>query len=224
MSTKLRILTLFLLICGYVLLIFNSVNYKPYEFKLSMKSLLRQELTLDEIKNSDIYKRYKEISYNISIDEINRILDKENKNLGGPFESWHFPYGSVTIWYNKDDKPKVAHKVISFQTLETLEISEEQLGMIFKSDSVEEIVNILGEPIETAESYNKNGEITEYGYEWGIKTSFSDEFIEETEKHYVDYIEFPLNKQLKNIKKGKFHLSISISGNNRIKNISLEGY
>lgn len=189
-----------------------------------MKSLLRQELTLDEIKSSNIYRGYKEISHDMSIDEINRILDKENKNLGGPFESWHFPYGSITIWYNKDNEPKVAHKVISFQTLETLEISEEQLGRVFKSNSVEEIVNTLGEPIETAESYNENGEITEYGYEWGIKTSFSDEFIEETEKHYGDYIRFPLNKQLKNIKKGKFRLSISISGNDRIKNISLKEY
>jgi len=75
LGAKIRLIILSLLIPGYLLFIFSSANYKPYEFKLSMKSLLRQELTLDEIKSSDVYKAYKGITHATSIDEVNSIYN-----------------------------------------------------------------------------------------------------------------------------------------------------
>jgi len=43
--------------------VFKEVNYDTGDFKLGMKSLLRQELTLEEMKNSNLYKAYEQINH-----------------------------------------------------------------------------------------------------------------------------------------------------------------
>jgi len=224
LSTKLRLIISSLLILGNLLFIFNSVNYKPDEFKLSMKSLLRQELTLDEIKSSDVYNAYKEITYNTSVDELNSILDKENENIADFIKSWHLPYGSVSVMLNTSDKPRIGNKVISFKTLYTTKITEKELDTVFKCNSFEEIINILGEPIIAGEVYNKDGEVTNYSYEWGIKTSYSAEFRKAIEEEYDNYVNLPMVHPLGNKNRGKFRLSASVKDNNQIEKITLSDY
>lgn len=200
------------------------MNYKPYEFKLSMKSRLRQELTLDEIKSSDIYKAYKKITHNTSVDEVNSILDKKNENIAGPIESWYFPYGYVSIWYSTTNKPRVANKVVSFKSLYTIKISEKELSNVFKCNSFEKIINILGDPVIAGETYNKEGKVTEYTYEWGIKTRYSDDFRKTIKEEYGDYVSLPVVHPLGNNKRGKFRLSVSVKASNQIEKISLHDY
>lgn len=224
MSKKLILIILSLLIAGYLLFIFNSVNYKPSEFKLSMKSLLRQELTLDEIKSSDVYEAYKKITYNTSVDEINSILNKENENIAGSIESWYFPYGYVSIWDSTTNKSRVANKVVSFKTLHTTKISEKELITVFECNYFEEIINILGDPVIAGETYNKDGKVTDYSYEWGLRTSYSDEFRETVKDEYGDFVSLPMIHPLSNDKRGKFRLSVSIKANNQIDKISLSDY
>jgi len=189
-----------------------------------MKSLLRQELTLDEIKSSNVYKAYKEITHNTSTDEINSILNKESKNIAGSIESWYFPYGYVSVMYSTINEPKLALKIVSFNTPYTTKITEKELGTVFGCNSFEEIMNILGDPVIAGETYNKDGKVTNYTYEWGIKTSYSVEFRKDIKEEYGDYVSLPMVHPLGNKKRGKFRLRVSVKASNAIEEISLSDY
>lgn len=73
------------------------VNYNTSEFRFSIKGLLLQELTLEEMKNSNIYKAYNQIDHDTNVEEVNRFLNKKSKNIYEHFESWYYPYGYVSI-------------------------------------------------------------------------------------------------------------------------------
>lgn len=202
-----------------LLTVFESMNYEPFELKLSVKSLLRQELSLEEMKNSNIYKAYNQITFSTNVDEMNNILNKKSKNICGSIESWYFPYGYVSIWYSEKEKARVMNKIVNFETPYTTNINEKELKSLFEYDSLEEIINMLGEPVLMGAEYNKDGQITDYSYEWGIETKYSKKFIEDMEKQYDDYVRFPFNKQI-----GKLRLRVSIKANNEIEKFSLDDY
>lgn len=164
------IVLIFVLLILFI--IFKEVNYDKTEFKLGLKSLLRQELTFDEMKNSNLYKAYKKINYNTSLDEIDNIMKKESNNVANMFKSWDLFYGNILIWFSNDTKSKVYVKLINFETPYTIELNDNEFNSLFKCKYLEEIIDILGEPIMLTVSYNENGEITEYTYEWGIKANY----------------------------------------------------
>jgi hypothetical protein len=218
---KRQVLSIFLIIIIYLLFILNSVDYNLFEFKLSMKSMLRQELTMEEMKNSNLYKAYKKINFNTNVEEINALLNKESRQLIGVFESWNYPYGYVSMRYSENEKPKVHNKIIKFETPRTVEINERELYAVFEYDSLEEINSILGEPVILGEDYNKDGKVTGYSYVWGIRTKYSRKFIEDVRKQYDHYVSLPWNDERRI---GKFRLEASTKADNRIEGFSLDYY
>ncbi|MFZ5967083.1 MAG: hypothetical protein ACOYVK_07900 [Bacillota bacterium] len=221
MKKKNTLIMWFVLISVYLLIVFISVDYNLFEFKLSIKALLRQELTLEEMKNSNIYKAYDQINHNTNIEEINSILNKESKNIVGTIESWYYPYGYVSIWYSENGKPRVYIKTVDFKTPYTRKISEEELYAVFECDSLEKIISILGEPAIQSKTYNRDGDITEYNYEWGIKTKYSRKFIQDMEKHHDKYVSLPWNDERRI---GKFRLAILMRADKKIESFSLAYY
>lgn len=214
-----------LLIIVYLLVIFKSVNFNLPEFKLSIKTILGQELTLEEMKSTSIYKVYNQIDHDTNVEEINDILNKKSKNILEHFESWYYPYGYVSVWYRENEKSRVFVKIVSFKTPYTVKLTEKELYSVFQCNSLEEIVGILGEPAILGRTHNKDGEITDFSYEWGIKTSLSEKFIEDIEKKYDKYVSFPLSYSSPiNFFKGtekKLQLSVSIKADNSIESFSL---
>lgn len=169
-KTIIIILTAVLLII--TLNIFKEVNYDKSDFKLGMKSFFRQELTLEEMKNSNLYKAYEQINYKSDIEQINNIIKKENKRYADSFEYWDLVYGRIQIMYSQVTEQKVLNKLISFNTPSTIELADDELNSLFECKTLDEAAYILGEPIIKVESYNENGEIDSSVYEWGIKAKY----------------------------------------------------
>lgn len=205
----------------YLLIVFMSVNYDLPEFNLSIKTLFRQELTLKEMKASSVYKAYNQINYDTKVGEINNILHKKSKNVLKHFESWYYPYGYVSVLYHENEKQTVFVKLVSFETPYTIKINEKDLYSVFECNTLEQINSILGEPVVLGRTYNKEGEITDYDYSWGIKVNFSEKFVKDIEKKYDKYVRFPLNS---NKNTGKFVLSVSTKADNSIEGFSLLDY
>lgn len=175
-------------------MIFKSVNYQTSEFKLNIKALLRQEFTLEEMKNSNIYEAYKKITTNTNIEEIDGILNKKSTNFAETIYSWHFPYGYISVFVSKDEEPRILNKMVQFKTPNKIQFDEKQLKFLLECDSLQEIINNFGESAAmVGESYETKGKTTVYSYEWQIKTSYLKEFITAIEKFYDDYINHSLN-------------------------------
>jgi hypothetical protein len=223
---KLYALIFGLLVIVYLSVALISVNFNLHEFKLGIKTALRQELTLEEMKSTSIYKAYGQIDHDTDIEEINDILDKKNKNTYEVFKSWHYPYGYLSVWYREDENPGVFVKTVSFRTPYTIKLTEEELNSIFECDTPEKIISILGEPAILGETYNKDGEVTDSDFTWGIKAGISDGFIKDTEKKFGEYVRFPLSysypiKFFKGTEK-KLRLSVSVKADNSVESFSLD--
>ncbi|HYE80951.1 MAG TPA: hypothetical protein VEG39_02155 [Clostridia bacterium] len=212
----------------YTLMILNSVNYNFSEFKLSVKTIFGQELTMEEMKGSSIYKAYSLIEHDTGSEEINEFLNKKSKNILGSFESWDYPYGYVSIWYSGEEKTKVFVKTINFRAPYTAKLTLEELDSVFACSTPEEIFNILGEPAILGKTYDKNSNAAELSYEWGIQASLPEKFIEDTEKKYGVYIRQPMSysSPLNLLKRteNKFRLRVSVNADNTITGFSLEEY
>lgn len=181
-------------------MVLKSVNYEMHEFKLSIKSLLRQELTLEEMENSNIYQTYRGITTNTNIEEIDGILNKKSTNFAGTIYFWHFPYGDISVFVSREEEPRILDKIVQFDVPNKIKIDEKELKFLFECDSLQEIINNLGEPAAIlGESYNRKGKTSEYSYEWEIKTTYSREFITAVEKFYDDYINHSLNNDVAEI-------------------------
>jgi len=211
---------------GYLLTVFKGLNYDLFELNLSTKALLRQKLSLEEMKRSSIYKAYNYIENDTTVEEIDNLLNKKSKNIYNSFETWSYPYGYVSIWYDRNKESRVLNKLVSFEFPYTLELSEEELYSVFECNSLEKIISLLGEPTTLGKDYNTNGEVTDY-YGWGIKTCYSKEFIKDIEKKYNEYVDLtkydesvalPIN--LPKIG-GRFNLSVTIKADNKIEGYSL---
>jgi hypothetical protein len=201
------------------------VNYDLSEFKISIKSLSKQQLTSKEIKGSNIYDAYNYINSDTKLEEINKILHKKNKNIVATLEFWYYPYGNVGIWYNKNGEPRVRNKVVSFKTPYMVKIDERDLYSVFDCISLEQINSILGDSVAgLGTSYNDDGEITGYNYSWGIKTAFSDKVVKDMEKKYYKYVNFPYFFYDYNKVKRNYRLTVSIKGDNKIEKFSLVYY
>lgn len=200
-----------IMISVFVLLIFftifKKVNFDKNEFNLGLKSILRQELTLDEMKNSNLYKAYNQLNYNSNIDEISNIMKRENDNIvAGSFKNWDMVYGNILIMF-RDNESQIFTKLVSFDTPCTIELNDEELNSLFKCIYLEEIIEILGEPLILAETYNKNGEINECIYEWGIKAKYF-----EPQQYY------PLPY------KRKFRVRVNVGKDNLIWTVNIDKY
>lgn len=115
-------------------------------------------------------------------------------------------YGNILILF-KDSKSQVLTKLVSFETPYTIELNDEELDSLFKCKYLEEIIEILGEPLILLESYNENGEVNEYTYEWGIKARYF-----EPEQYYsLPY-------------KRKFRVRVSVGENNLIWTVNIDKY
>ena len=66
----------------YLLTVFKGLNYDLFEINLSTKALLRQKLSLEEMKRSSIYKAYNHIENDTTVEEIDNLLNKKSKNIG----------------------------------------------------------------------------------------------------------------------------------------------
>jgi hypothetical protein len=215
---KKRVLIIPIFIIAYLLIVLTNVNYNLSEFKLNLKSNLMQELTLEEMKSSNIYKAYDKINSNTKIEVIDDILGKKSRNIIGYIETWGYLYGFLSVMHNED---RILNKVVHFKTPCTSRIDEKNLYVIFKYKSIEELVNLLGEPAKLGETYDRNGKTTDFYYEWGIKTSLSKEFINEITKNYFEYVGLPVNE---NKRVGKFRLSVTVKANNEIIGFSIRDY
>lgn len=218
-----------LLILLYLLTVFISGNYDLSEFKLSIKSLVGQELTFKEMKGSSIYKAYNQINSDTKVEEINNILHKKSKNIARFFETWSYTYGYVSVCYNENEKPRVFVKVVSFETPYTIKLNEKELYSVFECNSLEQMNSILGESVLLGRIYTKDGKITVYNYEWGIKTNFSEEFVDDIKTQYGEYVRFPYSPftvlpSIDNKNTGKFILRVSIKADNSIEGFSLVDY
>lgn len=217
-----------LIIIVYLLVTFISVNFNLDEFKLSIKAALGQELTLEEMKSTSIYKAYNQIDHDTSVEEINDILGKKSKNIYELLESWYYPYGYLSVWYRKDEKPRVFVKTVSFKTPYTIRLTEKELNSVFECNTLEKMISILGEPAILGRTYNNDVEVMDSRYSWGIAVNISEKFIKDTEKKYGKYVSFPLSYSspinlLKRMEK-KLYLSVSIKEDNCIESFSLDDY
>lgn len=149
--------------------VFKQVNYDNNDFKLAIKSVFRQELTLDEMINSNLYKAYEQINPNSDLIEINNFLKKKNDYLG-PFAVWDFVYGRILVGYNEYTEPKVRLKLISFETPYTIELNDDEFDSIFECKTIDEVIEILGEPIIKLEGFSEND--IKYSYEWCVKAKY----------------------------------------------------
>lgn len=228
MSRRIKALIGLLLIAFSAFMVFRSVNYDFSEFRISMKAIFRQELTLEEMKASSIFRAYNHINHDTYVEEIDKLLNMKSKNIMEVFESWNYPYGYVSVWYNRDKEPRVSTKVVSFKTPYTVELTEEKLAAIFMSGSYEEAAAILGEPAMLGESYDRSGRVTDFYCNWGIKTSLSEEFIKDIEKKYGGYISFPLSyshpANLWKKRSRKLRLHMSLKADDTIEKFSLDEY
>lgn len=205
----------FLLIIIQLVVVLKIVNYNLFEYKLSVKAILGQELTVEEMSSSSIYKTYNQIDYDTKVEEIDNILNKKSKNIYKSFESWYYPFGYLSIFYGGNDEPRVLTKVVMFKTPYTTKLSEEGLYSVFECNSIKNIISLLGEPAILGESYDKNGEVSEKSYEWGIRTSYSEVFVEDIGKKYNDHV------SLSSSNHGKLRLSVTIGADDRIEKVSL---
>lgn len=201
------LITILIPILLIMLFVFKKVNYDNNDFKLAIKSLLRQELTLDEMKNSNLHKAYEQINANSNIGEINNII-KENEHYEGPFAVWDLVYGRILIGYNEYMEPNVWVKLISFETPNTIELNDNELNSLFECKSLDEITEILGEPNIKVESFKESDII----YEWGIKAKY---FEPST---YGGPLNFPLPY------KQKFRVNVDVIEGNLIHKLSIEKY
>lgn len=230
MSKKVRLLTgLFLIALPFFLLLMD-VNYNVHEFKLGVKAMTGQQLTLEEMKSASIYKAYNQINQSTRVEDISSFLNKKSKNILDNFESWFYPYGYVSIWYRGNGKPGVFVKIVSFKTPYTTKLAEEELYSVFECNSIEEISGILGEAAILGKTYDKQGAVSDSSYEWGIKTSLSKEIVDNLEKLYGEYVRFPDRYSspynfLKSISmERKLRLRVSINADNTIESFSIDEY
>jgi len=206
------LLTMLLVTLTFLFYVFKEVNYDKDDFKLSIKSLFKKELSLNEMKNSNLYKAYEQINYDSDLDEINNTIKRKNDKYIGPFETWDFVYGSILLGYNEYTEPKVRCKSISFATPYTIKLGDNEMNLLFECKSFDEIVDILGEPPMHTETYNKEGDITECIYEWGIKAKYFEPISNE----------IPLNFPLPY--KRKFRVNVDVIESNLIHKLSIEKY
>ncbi len=201
-----------LIILNIAIYIFKEVDYDENEFKLGIKSLFHQELTLEEMENSNLYKAYEQINYKSDIEEINNILKKENKRYAGSFECWDLVYGRILIMPSQVTEQKVLNKLVSFNTPEIVELSDDELDSLFECKTLDEVIYILGDPIIKCEGYNKDGEIDGVIYEWGIKAKY----FNPEEKG--DPFKFPVPY------KQKFRVNVDVITSNLIHKLDIEKY
>jgi uncharacterized protein YxeA len=203
------LITVLISILLIILFVFKKVNYDNNNFKLAIKSLLRQELTLDEMKNSNLYKAYEQINANSNLGEINNII-KENEHYEGPFAVWDLLYGRILIGYNEYTEHNVWVKLISFETPNTIELNDNEFNSLFECKSLDEIIEILGEPIIKLEGFKESD--IKYTYEWGIKAKY----FEPSE--YGGPLNFPLPY------KRKFRVNVDVIEGNLIHKLSIKKY
>lgn len=224
---KRDLLISFLMIAGFLFTILYSVNFDLPEFKLAMKALIGQELTLEEMKNTWVYKAYSQVGNDTGEEEINGILNKKSKNILEHFVSWNYPYGYLHVIYRQDEKPRVYIKVVGFRNPHTIKLTEEELHTVFKCSSLQEIVSILGEPAILGKTYGKDGEESGSSYGWGVRIKLTEEFMDEIEKKNDDYVRFPYSARspinfLKLTK--KYRLGVSIKADGSIESFDLDDY
>jgi hypothetical protein len=207
-----------------------EVNYNLYELKLGLKARLGQQLTLEEMKSTSIYKVYKQISTDTTVEEINRLLDKKDTDHTEKLRTWYYPYGYVSILLEGDNESKVSLKIVNFKTPYIIKLTKEELYEVFKCASSMEIKSMLGEPAIMTASNTDGKAFIDNSYEWGIQTAISKETIEELEELYGNYANFPERYTspvnfLMGIKmERKLRLHVSINEDNTVERISIEEY
>ncbi|HWR61818.1 MAG TPA: hypothetical protein VN580_09425 [Clostridia bacterium] len=201
-----------------------------YEFRLGMKTMTGQQLTLEEMKSTSIYKAYKQIDRSTRAGDISKLLGKKGKILYEGLETWYYPYGYVSIFSSENGEQGVTLKMIGFKTPYTKKLTEEELRSVFLCTSPEELAGILGESVILTESYDKTGAFFVSSYEWGIKTSLSKEIIDDLEKLYGEYVSFPhrysspYNFLRSIVMERKLRLHVSVKADKAIEGFSVEEY
>lgn len=212
MKKKCMIITLIIILIILIITIYvyKEANYDENEFKLSIKTLLRQELTLDEMKSSNLYKAYEKINSSSNLDEIKSIIKKKNGKNVMLFQTWDFIYGNMWIGYNEYLEPRLWCKLVSFYTPYTIELNDNELNSLFECKSLDDVVDILREPILKLEEFEENN--INYIYEWGIKAKY---FEPST---YGGPLNFPLPY------KQKFRVNVEVIEGNLIHKLSIKKY
>jgi hypothetical protein len=219
-----------LLLGAFAFMFFRWVNYDPFEFRLVAKTMLKQPLTLMEMKNSMLYKAYEKIDYDTEPAEVSRILNKRDKDVMNVMKAWYYPHGYVSVWYNDDKKPRIAHKSVGFSRPYTVMLEEQELNALLECNTIDEICGILGEPGILSVGFDESGRINHKSFKWGIKTDVPYTIIENIEKKYGEYVDFPYSYTspvnfLRSINfKRKFCLQVSIDADNRIEHFWFEKY
>lgn len=228
-KTKQTILSL-LLLGAFAFMFFRWVNYDPFEFNLVVKTMLKQQLTLSEMKDSMLYKAYEKIDYDTEPAEIGRTLNKQGKDIMNVVKAWDYPHGRISVWYNNDQKSRIKNKFLSFRRPYIVKLEEQELNTLLECKTIDEIYEMLGEPGILGVGYDESGSINYKSFEWGIKTDVPYKSIENIEKKYGEYVGFPYSYTspinfLKSINfNRKFSLQVSIDADNKIEHFWFEKY
>lgn len=230
MSKRVRLLIGLSLIALLFFLILMDVNYNLHEFRLGVKSMTGQQLTLEEMKSTSIYKAYGQIDRSTRAEDISKLLGKKSKIVAKGMETWYYPYGYVSIFSRGNGEQGVTLKMVSFKTPYTKKLTEEELRSVFRCTSSEEIAEILGESAILTEAYDKAGTFSGSSFEWGIKANLSKKLIDDLEKLYGEYVSFPHRYSspfnfLKSIgMERKLRLHVSVKEDKTIESFSVEEY
>ncbi len=216
-----------LMIAGSMFYLLYSVSFSLPEFGLTVKLMFGQELSLEEMKSTSIYKAYNQIGNIKSEEEIDRILNKKSRGSNEQFRSWGYPYGILSVVYRLEEKPKVYIASVNFEKPFTKQLTQDELLSLFESSSLDEIVAVLGETAIMGRTYEEDGTLAGFSYEWAIKTKLTEEFVAGVEDKHGDYVDFPLFFEhpvdiLKLPKKCRFR--VLMAPDNSIKRMDVDRY
>ena len=94
-------------------------------------------------------------------------MKKKSKSKISGYKSWNYPHGHLSVFFRGEGNPGIFLKAVTYTTPYAVELTQDKLHSLFECDSFEEISGILGESAILSRSYDKDGNVTDYGYEWG---------------------------------------------------------
>lgn len=211
------------LIISVVIYLLSIVDFNFFEFKLSIKTILGQELTFEELKESKIYRNYNMIEQGITIGELNKMFNEKGQpNDDNLATLWKLPYGSFgVLGYNENIR--VIHKGIHIKNPPTRKINEDILYNLLDCKTLYDVNSIFGEtPMQTGMLWDSNGNIEIVTYCWYIKTNMTENLTRKMNDINIKkgdiYFRFDYEKVHK---KGKYKIEVNVSNNKKINIIGI---
>lgn len=120
------------------------------EAKVVLKNFVNQELTLDEIRSSKLYDKYRKIKLNGTYEDVENIFGKAGvEGSWGLLQIWKYSYGSVEVGLLNN---RIIHKHIVFYNSPRYQISEEDTKGIKGITTFDEVESRIGKSLEYGKS------------------------------------------------------------------------